>query len=115
MRGLALGFSMLLLLCPSSEAAERLRFLNKTAAAITELRLAQVGTENWGPNQTENDSDRVVDADEGLNLKGVDPGRYDVKLADKSGRVCILRDVEVRNQRPYAFSISEADLKNCIK
>jgi hypothetical protein len=113
MRRLALGLSLLLVHSASGNAAERLRFLNKTAETITELRLAPVGSENWGPNQTENDSDRVVDTDEGLNLKGVVPGRYDVKLVAKSGRACVVRDVEVKNERPYAFSISDADVKAC--
>jgi hypothetical protein len=112
MRSLVLALPALLVLCAGSDAAERMRFLNKTAATITELRLAPAGSEDWGPNQTENDSDRAVD--EGLNLKGIAPGRYDVKLVDKTGRVCMVRDVEVVNGgRPYAFSISEADIKDC--
>ncbi len=115
MRGLTLAFLVLLVLCASGDAAERMRFLNKTTATITELRLAPAGTENWGPNQTENDADRAVDADEGLNLKGITPGRYDVKLADKTGRACVVRDVEVKGGRPYAFSISETELKECKK
>jgi hypothetical protein len=115
MRGLTLAFFVLIAHCPSGDAAERMRFLNKTAATITELRLAPARTENWGPNQTENDSDRAVDADEGLNLKGVGPGRYDVKIADKTGRACVVSGVDVQAGRPYAFSISEADLKDCKK
>ena len=115
MRPPALAFLVLLVLCARGDAAERMRFLNKTTATITELRLAPAGTENWGPNQTENDADRAVDADEGLNLKGITPGRYDVKLVDKTGRACVVRDVEVKGGRPYAFSISEAELKDCKK
>jgi hypothetical protein len=115
MRGSILALPVLLALCASGDAAERMRFLNKTAATVIELRLAPVGTENWGPNQTENDADRAVDADEGLNLKGIAPGRYDVRLVDKTGRACVVRDVEVKGGRPYAFSLSEADLKECKK
>ena len=115
MRGPTHALLFLLLFCSSSDAAERMRFLNKTEATIVELRLAPAGSENWGPNQTENDSDRAVDADEGLNLKGVGPGRYDVKIADKTGRACVVSGVDVQAGRPYAFSISEADLKDCKK
>jgi len=115
MRRLTLALFALIAHFASGDAAERMRFLNKTAATITELRLAPGGTENWGPNQTENDSDRAVDADEGLNLKGVAPGRYDVKIADKTGRTCVVSDVDVQGGHPYAFSISEADLKDCKK
>jgi hypothetical protein len=95
--------------------AERLRFLNKTAATITELRFAPPGSGDWGPNQAENDSDRAVDADEGLNLKGLAPGRYDVKIADKTGRACIVSDVSLEGGHPYALTLSEAELKNCRK
>ncbi len=115
MRGSALAFLVLLALCAGGNAAERTRFLNKTAATLTELRLARAGSENWGPNQCENDADREVDADEGLNLKGIAPGRYDVKLADKSGRTCVVRNVEVKGGGNYAFSISETELKDCTK
>jgi hypothetical protein len=48
-----------------------------------------------------------------LALKDVVPGRYDVKLADKKGRVCVIRNVEVSAGKPYAFSISEKDLTDC--
>lgn len=113
MRGPAHALLFLLLLYSSAEAADRMRFLNKTSATITELRVAPAGTENWGPNQAENDADRAVDPDEGLNLKGIAPGRYDVKLEDKTGRSCVVRDVEVSGGHPYAFSISETELKNC--
>jgi hypothetical protein len=113
MRGPTHALLFLLLFCSSGDAAERMRFLNKTEATIVELRLAPAGSESWGPNQTENDSDRAVDADEGLNLKGIAPGRYDVKLKDKAGRSCVVRDVAVNGGRPYAFSIAETDLKDC--
>jgi len=113
MRGPMLVMSVVLSLCPGAQAAERMRFLNKTAATITELRFAPAGSEKWGPNQTENDSDRAVDADEGLNLKGLAPGHYDVKLTDKSGRACVLRDLALEGGPPYALTISEDELKDC--
>jgi hypothetical protein len=113
MRGPTHALLFLLVFCSSSDAAERMRFLNKTAATIIELRLAPAGSETWGPNQAENDSDRAVDADEGLNLKGIAPGRYDVMLKDKTGRSCVVREVEVNGGRAYAFSISETELKDC--
>jgi hypothetical protein len=48
-----------------------------------------------------------------FDLKDVVPGPYDVKLADKKGRVCVVQNVEVLAGRPYAFSISEKDLTDC--
>lgn len=93
--------------------AERLRFWNLTAVTITKLYLAPAGTDQWGPDQCQNDPDGAVDADERLTLKGIEPGRYDAKLTDKTGRSCIVRNVEVKGGRPYAFSIEESDLKEC--
>jgi hypothetical protein len=96
-------------------AAERLRFWNLTSFTIKELRLAPAGTVQWGPDQCRNDPDGAVDADERLTLKGIAPGRYDVKLVDKKGRACIVRNVEVLTGTPYAFSISDNDLTDCDK
>ena len=95
--------------------AERLRFWNLTAGTVTELSLAPAGTRNWGPNQCRNDPDGTVDHDERLTLKDVVPGIYDVRLADKQRRVCVVHNVEVQAGKPYAFSISETDLTDCEK
>jgi len=103
----------LLALAVAAEAADRMRFWNTTSFTITELRLAPAGTTEWGPNQCKNDPDGAVDADERLTLKDVAAGRYDVKLADKKGRVCIVRNVELKSGRPYAFAIGESDLTDC--
>ena len=97
----------------SGSAAERLRFWNLTTTTITALRLAPAGTGRWGPNQCENDPDKSVDLDERLTITGVEPGRYDLKLSDKAGRTCLVRNIEVVSGRPYAFSISDKDLTQC--
>lgn len=107
------AFVAILAACSAGYAAERLRFWNTTARTISELYLARPGTGRWGPNQCLNDPDKSVDADERLTLTNVTPGRYDVKLVDKTGRICTVPNVEVVSGRPYAFSISEKDLTNC--
>jgi len=104
-----------MLVAASAAAAERMRFWNTTSVTITELYLAPAGTSRWGPNQCANDPDGAVDADERLTLKDVAPGRYDVKLADRTGRVCTVRNVEVKSGKPYAFSIEDRDLTDCTK
>ncbi len=58
--------------------------------------MSPAGKDSWGPDQCKNDRDGTVDHDERLRITGVEPGRYDVKLSDKTGRVCIVRNVEVR-------------------
>jgi hypothetical protein len=104
---------MLLITGWQAPAAERQRFWNLTTATLTELRLAEPGTDQWGPNQCNNDPDKAVEPDERLTLIGVEPGRYDVKLRDRKGRVCIVRNVWIQSGRPFAFSISDNDLGDC--
>ena len=105
----------LLALNSAATAAERLRFWNLTGFTIKELHLAPTGTVDWGPDQCKNDPDGAVDADERLTLKNVVPGHYDVKLVDKQGRSCVVRNVEVQAGKPYAFSLSEKDLTDCSR
>ncbi|MFZ0693392.1 MAG: hypothetical protein WAN51_04455 [Alphaproteobacteria bacterium] len=115
MRKILLTVMVFLVLGSAGYAAARMRFWNSTIATITELYLAAPGTNAWGKNQCENDKDKSVDADERLTLIDVAPGTYDVKFADKMGRTCILRNVEVKDGQPYAFSIEEGDFKKCEK
>ncbi|HVJ52543.1 MAG TPA: hypothetical protein VM689_08785 [Aliidongia sp.] len=96
-----------------AQAAEKLRFWNLTDVTIVELMLAPAGTEQWGKNQCLNDADKSVSADERLTLTDVTPGRYDVKLTGKSGRACLVRNVELKGGGPYAFSIANGDLGDC--
>lgn len=99
----------------SSRAADRMRFWNLTTVTIQELYMAPAGTTTWSANQCRNDRDGTVDADERLTITGVTPGRYDVKIRDKKGRVCTVRNVSVVGGKPYAFSISDKDLTECTK
>jgi hypothetical protein len=99
----------------TASAADRpLRFWNLTAGTVTGLYLAAPGSGQWGPNQCLNDPDKSVDHDERLTITGASPGRYDVKLVDQKGRTCLVRDVELVSGRPYAFSIGEKDLTDCM-
>jgi hypothetical protein len=96
-------------------SADRMLFWNLTGETITKLYLAPAGTTKWSPDQCANDKDGSVDPDERLKLTGLVAGRYDVKLTDKSGRTCVIKDVTLETGTKYAFSLSEADLKNCSK
>ena len=96
-------------------AAEQMRFWNATSVEIDELYLAPAGTDEWGPNQTLNDKDKSVDADERLAPSGVKPGRYDVKLKDAKGRTCVVRNVEVKAGGKYAFEIGDKQLTDCTR
>ena len=90
-----------------------IRFWNLTLYTVTDLRISPAGKETWGPNQCQNDRDGTVDHDERLRITGIEPGRYDVKLTDKIGRVCTVRNVEVKEAA--VFAIEEKQLTDCVK
>ncbi len=99
MRGVLLA-SIAFVLVGSSVAAQNrksIRFWNLTLYTVTSFQMSPAGKDSWGPDQCKNDRDGTVDHDERLRITGVEPGRYDVKLADKIGRVCIVRNVEVKD------------------
>jgi hypothetical protein len=88
-----------------------MRFWNLTLYTVTDLRMSPAGKDAWGPNQCANDRDGTVDHDERLRITGIEPGRYDVKLTDKIGRVCTVRNVEVKEAA--VFTIEEKQLTDC--
>lgn len=93
--------------------AADLRFWNLTNATVTSLTMAPAGTTTFGPNQALNDRDKEVDHNERLVLKGVQPGKYDVRLGFAKNRVCTVRNVEVKGEGRYAFSLEPSDLTDC--
>ncbi len=103
------------IVCASAlgQTSKGMRFWNLTLQTVTNLQLSPTGKQKWGPNQCNNDRDGAVDHDERLRITGVHPGRYDVKLADKSGRVCIVRGIEVKDGA--VFTIDEKQLTDCRK
>jgi hypothetical protein len=95
--------------------AKDLQFWNATQHEFSEVYLAPAGTTKWGPNQTLNDPDKSVSADERLTIKGVAPGHYDVKLVEEKRQTCIVRDVEVKATGKVAFTIGQDQLTNCTQ
>jgi hypothetical protein len=89
------------------------RFLNRTDETITHLQLAPAGTTAWGEDLCKYDDEGAVEHNERLNLVGVKSGRYDVKLADKKGRTCTIKNINV--QEGAQFIIHEADVASCGK
>ena len=115
MRRLAVALIALAALGQPSLAAERkgIRFWNLTSATVAKLYLSPAGKNEWGPDQCRNDPDGAIDHDERLKLAGVVPGRYDLRIADKSGRVCFVRNVMVEADK--VFSVADQDLTDCSK
>ena len=106
---------LLALIAPSqgSLAAEGkgVRFWNLTSSTVTQLYLSRAGKDEWGADQCRNDPDAAVDHDERLRLPGVQPGAYDLKIADKRGRVCFVRNVKIEADK--VFSVQDNDLTDC--
>jgi hypothetical protein len=93
--------------------AKDTRFWNLTANAITELRLSPAGANDWGADQTANDSDHSVDHDERLKITTVKSGVFDVKFTDRAGRECVVKDIAVKEGA--VFSIDEKKVAGCGK
>src|SRR5262249_43941772 len=98
---------------PVAAQEKGIRFWNLTANTVKELHLSPAGKDEWGPNQCKNDRDGEVDHDERLRITAITPGRHDVKLADRSGRACTVRNVEIK--AGSVFSIEEKQLTDCSK
>ena len=95
--------------------AQTLKFWNLTTEVISELKLAEPGTNKWGKNQTLNDKDKTVEPDERLKLTDVTPGTWDVSVKTKKGKACVFRNLTLSGTDAYAFSISEDELTKCPK
>src|ERR1700756_2554715 len=102
-----------LALLPLGASAKDTRFWNLTANTITSVQLSPAGKNDWGRNQAENDRDHTVDHDERLKITDTPSGLYDVKFVDKSGRTCVVPNIEIKEG--LVFSIDEKNLKNCAK
>src|SRR5262245_62604863 len=95
----------LLSACVAADAQDRrgTRFWNLTANTVKQLYLSPAGADQWGPDQCKNDKDGEVDHDERLRITGVSSGRYDVRLHDARGRVCVVRNVEVKEGAVFSI------------
>lgn len=114
MRLIGSALALALLLGGSLAARAGVNYFAYNLTATTSfpgVYLAPAGTANWGPNQALNDNDRELDFGERLTLSGVSPGIYDVKLVDKTGRTCIMHQVNLTTET--SFEIRDASLTEC--
>ena len=88
-----------------------IRFWNLTSSTIKQLYLSPAGQDAFGSDQCAGDPDGALDHDERLKLPTLAPGRYDLKLVDTSGRVCLVRNVLVETNK--VFSVQDKDLTDC--
>ena len=109
----AILIAFILAFIPISASAKDTQFWNLTANTITSLQLSPPGKNEWGRNQADNDKDHTVDHDERLKITDTASGTYDVKIVDKSGRTCVVPNIQVKTGS--IFSIEEKNLKDCTK
>ena len=87
------------------------RFWNLTRYTITAFHLSLSGQNDWGPNQCKNDRDGEVDHDERLRITNIKTGRYDAKFSDKGGRMCVIRQIDIKDGE--IFTIEEKQALDC--
>jgi hypothetical protein len=98
---------------PADAFAKDTQFWNLTANTITSVQLSPPGKNEWGRNQADNDRDHTVDHDERLKITDTEAGIYDIKFADKSGRTCVVPNIQIK--AGAIFTIEEKQLKDCAK
>jgi hypothetical protein len=97
---------------PASAQGQKFFAYNSTTRTdFTGVYMAPAGTQNWGPNQALNDKDKSLDAGERLTLTGLTPGAFSIKLVDRSGRTCILQQVDLAKDK--SFEIRDKQLSDC--
>ena len=105
--------AMLVLANSAARAEDGPRFLNRTGQTVVKMQLAPVGSKSWGPDQCKNDDEGEVDHNERMTLVGIKSGRYDIRLADKNGRVCIAKNIDLKEGSQ--FVVRDTDLADCTK
>ena len=105
--------AILLLTDAVARADDGPRFLNRTGQTVVKMQLAPVGSKTWGPDQCKNDDEGEVDHNERMTLVGIKSGHYDIKMADKAGRVCIAKNIDLKEG--VQFVVRDTDLTECTK
>jgi hypothetical protein len=105
--------AFMLALVAADAFAKDTQFWNLTANTITSLQLSSPGKNEWGRNQADNDRDHTVDHDERLKITDTEAGIYDVRFTDKSGRTCVVPNVQIK--AGAIFMIEEKQLTGCDK
>jgi len=105
--------AIMMMTCTVARADDGPRFLNRTGQTIVKMQLAAVGSKAWGPDQCKNDDEGEIDHNERMTLVGVKSGHYDIKLADKSGRVCVAKNIDLKEGAQ--FVVRDTDLTECGK
>ena len=96
-----------------AQSPKPIRLLNHCRNEIVDLQFSSTSRTAWGPNWLLRDDDGKLQPEESLDVPGVAPGRYDVKIADSLGRACVFKNVNL--QAGGRLVIEEADMAACQK
>jgi hypothetical protein len=99
------------LLLPMAAQAQKSNVVikNKSDWAIAQLFLSPVDTEEWGPDQLQ---EQVIGTGETFTLQGVPCDSYDVMLVDEDADECIVPGVDICGD-DAGWVISNDDLLAC--
>ncbi len=94
----------------SSAFAEgnKIKFINKSKWAISQLYLSTASDNQWGPDQL---GQEVINTNQSFDLKGIPTGKYDLKLIDEDGDECVVKNIKIAISD--SISISDQDLIEC--
>lgn len=112
MRGVCL-FAVFTLCATGAGAAASPLLWNVSSQVLIGVYLAPPGSTEWGPNLAASAPGGGVATNQKLPLQGAAPGHFDLRLVEKQGRSCVIKDVTLRATGPYAVSIGDPELKAC--
>jgi hypothetical protein len=87
---------------------ESMTFRNGSAFDIREIYLSKTNHRTWEEDVLHT---RILSAGDSIRVGGIDPGRYDIKLVDEDGDVCIVHNIDLYSNR--VWTISNAGLLDC--
>ncbi len=112
-RAAVLALGVLALPGPASAAERFFAYNETTSSTFTDVSLAPAGTTQWGANQALNDKDKTLEPSERLPLKGIGHERYDLRLVDAKGKMCVKHGVDLAGET--SFVIRDEDLQDCTR
>ncbi|QHS10243.1 hypothetical protein [Sinimarinibacterium sp. NLF-5-8] len=106
---LAVGASILGLAAVSLPAhAAKVEFVNQSSWEIHEIYFSPASAKKWGEDYL---GDEILEKGDTLTLSGVTRGKWDVRVVDEDGDVCVLENVYLDSSDRWV--INDEDLLGC--
>lgn len=74
------------------DKGKEIEFANSSRLVVGELYLSPPKENQWGEDRL---GDAVIESGASIRLKGVQPGRHDVKIVDEEGDECVIDNVQI--------------------